>query len=74
MLSLIFYKNGIYFKNGKYKIISFFAKKARGMMSRYIIKNKIKDAKDLKSFDSAGYIFNESESNDSTFVFLRKQN
>ncbi|MBL4707159.1 MAG: peroxide stress protein YaaA, partial [Flavobacteriales bacterium] len=46
-------------KNGNYKIISFFAKKARGYMSRYIIENQISDPKDLEGFDTAGYRFNK---------------
>lgn len=45
-------------KNGEYKLISFFAKKARGMMARYVIDHRIKRAADLTSFDSAGYQFN----------------
>ena len=45
-------------KNGKYKIISFYAKKARGMMASYIIENKIQNSEDLKNFTEAGYKFN----------------
>ncbi len=45
-------------KNGEYKLISFFAKKARGMMSRYVIDNRIKKREDLTGFDTAGYRFN----------------
>ncbi|MBT7611249.1 MAG: peroxide stress protein YaaA [Bacteriovoracaceae bacterium] len=57
-------------KDGKYKIISFFAKKARGMMSRYIIDHKITDPKELLKFDTAGYIYNPelSTKNEPTFV------
>ncbi len=60
-------------KNDKYKIISFFAKKARGLMTRFIIQNKITDPEHLKTFDLAGYIFNPHLSNDTEFVFTREQ-
>lgn len=59
------------FKNGKYKIISFFAKKARGLMSRYIVKNQIKKVEDLKGFDLDGYSFDESESTKNKLAFKR---
>ena len=61
------------FKNGQYKIISFYAKKARGSMSAYIIKNKLKNPEDIKSFNVDGYKFNQSKSNATNYVFLRKQ-
>ncbi|WNC67779.1 peroxide stress protein YaaA [Thalassotalea nanhaiensis] len=60
-------------KNGQYKMISFFAKKARGFMARYIIENQITDVEQLKSFDVAGYGYNEALSTDSVPVFTRKQ-
>ncbi len=60
------------YKNGEYKIISFFAKKARGMMVQYVIKNKLKKVEDLKSFDTAGYYFSEADSTDSKLVFKRE--
>ncbi len=60
------------YKNGKYKIISFYAKKARGLMSAYIIKNRIKDPEDIKAFDVDGYKFSKSESDAANWVFLRK--
>lgn len=60
-------------KNGDYKIISFFAKKARGLMSAYIIKNRMTDAEQMKDFDWQGYGFNEALSNASEWVFTRKQ-
>lgn len=60
-------------KNGEYKMISFFAKKARGMMSAYIIKNRITKAEDLKGFDYEGYKYNASLSKPGTPVFTRKQ-
>ena len=61
------------YKNGEYKIISFFAKKARGMMARFIIDNKIDDPKDLQSFDISKYKYNKKESTDLFPVFLRKK-
>ena len=61
------------YKNGKYKTISFFAKKARGLMSAYIIKNKLKNPEELKAFNVDGYKFNQAESNATNYVFLRKQ-
>ncbi|ABD83079.1 peroxide stress protein YaaA [Saccharophagus degradans] len=60
-------------KDGKYKIISFFAKKARGLMSAYIIKNKLTQVEQLKSFDWDGYTFNKAMSDGSELVFTRKQ-
>ncbi|MDG1025659.1 MAG: peroxide stress protein YaaA [Gammaproteobacteria bacterium] len=59
------------FSNGKYKIVSFFAKKARGYMAAYIIKNRIKDPKKLREFDVEGYRYSEDESTASEPVFLR---
>ncbi len=59
--------------NGKYRIVSFFAKKARGEMAAYIIKNKIISPKKLTEFDVNGYKFCGNESDDTTLVFKRKQ-
>jgi hypothetical protein len=59
------------FKNGKYKIISFFAKKARGSMARYIIDHSINKVSDIKKFDVDGYSFNEPMSKGNTWVFTR---
>ena len=59
------------FKNGQYKMISFFAKKARGLMSRFILKNELKKSEDLKHFDADGYYFSEKESSMNQLVFLR---
>ena len=61
------------FKNGQYKIISFFAKKARGAMSAYLIKNKITAVDDIKAFDVDGYSFSKKLSSEKDFVFTRKQ-
>ncbi len=60
-------------KNGVYKIISFYAKKARGLMSRYIIQNKLTTPEGIKQFDVAGYQFNAAESNDREWVFMREE-
>ncbi|RTE65517.1 peroxide stress protein YaaA [Amphritea opalescens] len=60
-------------KNGQYKIISFYAKKARGLMCRYAIKNRINDAEQLKQFDLAGYQYDEDQSKGDTWVFTRKE-
>jgi hypothetical protein len=59
-------------KNGQYKMISFFAKKARGLMARYIIENEISTVEQLKQFDLDGYEFNESFSANNDLVFTRK--
>lgn len=58
-------------KNGQYKIISFYAKKARGLMSRYIIQNQLNDAEHLKDFDLDGYRFADSMSDGDTWTFIR---
>lgn len=60
-------------KNGKQKIISFYAKKARGMMSAFIIQNKISRADDLKQFDTAGYAFDAKQSTATEWVFTRPE-
>ncbi|WP_417546515.1 peroxide stress protein YaaA [Marinobacter sp.] len=60
-------------KNGQYKMISFYAKKARGLMCRYAILNRITDANDLKGFDLDGYYFSEDQSDKNSWVFLRDE-
>ena len=60
-------------KNGKYKVISFYAKKARGLMARYIIDNKIERAEDLKSFNTDGYYFDAESSLKGELVFKRNE-
>ena len=60
-------------KNGQYKIISFYAKKARGLMAAYIIKNKITQPEKLKAFDVDGYRFSEELSKSKEWVFLRDE-
>ncbi|HPF51204.1 MAG TPA: peroxide stress protein YaaA [Draconibacterium sp.] len=58
-------------KNGEYKMISFFAKRARGLMTRFILENKINRSEDLQAFDSEGYVFNPRLSKPGTPVFTR---
>lgn len=60
-------------KDGEAKIVSFFAKKARGMMARFAIDNRIDKAADLKAFDVAGYRFVAEQSDDTTYTFARPQ-
>lgn len=60
-------------KNGTYKIISFFAKKARGRMSAYIIQNKITDPQHIKKFNWDGYGYNKGMSSDFEWVFTRPE-
>ena len=58
-------------KNGDYKTIAIFSKKARGMMTRFIIDNNITDINDLKSFNYDGYLFSEPLSSKKEFIFTR---
>ncbi|MGO1233347.1 MAG: peroxide stress protein YaaA, partial [Marinobacter sp.] len=60
-------------KNGQYKMISFYAKKARGLMCRYAIQNRITNAEDLKGFNLDGYYFSEDQSDNNNWVFLRDE-
>ena len=60
-------------KNGQYKIISFFAKKARGLMARYILENRVEDVEGLKNFEVDGYVFSEEQSSSTELVYLRNQ-
>ena len=60
-------------KNGQYKMISFYAKKARGMMTRYIAENRLTDPEAIKDFDTAGYHYSEELSRGDDWVFLRRQ-
>ena len=59
-------------KTDKFKIISFFAKKARGLMSAFIIKNKITNVEDIKKFDDDGYSYNSAMSEGDKWVFTRE--
>lgn len=58
-------------KNGQYQMISFFAKRARGLMCRFIVQNKITDPEELKAFDLEGYYFNNQLSKGDNWVFTR---
>jgi cytoplasmic iron level regulating protein YaaA (DUF328/UPF0246 family) len=58
-------------KNGKYKVISFFAKKARGQMARFIIENELNEPDGLKKFKKGGYKYNKAESTARELVFTR---
>jgi len=58
-------------KNGQYKIISFYAKKARGLMARYVIKERVNEASALKDFSSEGYRYSPKHSGENRLVFLR---
>lgn len=60
-------------KNGKFKVISFYAKKARGLMSRYIIQQRLTDPAQLKQFDLDGYRFAAEESSEAEWVFKRNE-
>ncbi|MCR4530694.1 peroxide stress protein YaaA [Acinetobacter venetianus] len=60
-------------KNGKYKVISFYAKKARGLMARYLIENQLNQAEQLKAFDSEGYYFDAESSSNKELVFKRDE-
>lgn len=60
-------------KNGKYKVISFYAKKARGLMSRFIIQNKLTKTDQLADFNLEGYQFDESQSKGNELIFTRPE-
>ena len=59
------------YKNGQYKVISFYAKKARGLMARYILENQVEEVADLHNFTEQGYYFSEEQSSGNDLVFLR---
>lgn len=59
------------FKNGQYKFLSVFGKKARGLMARFIIQNKLSDPEQIKLFDLEGYYYNDNLSRDTEWVFTR---
>jgi len=59
------------FKNGSYRPIHIFLKKARGYMTSYIVKNRVEDPESLKLFDWEGYEYNDKLSNDANWVFTR---
>lgn len=59
-------------RNGTYKIISFYAKKARGLMTRFVVENQIDKAEDLQAFDLEGYLYNPRLSTPAKPVFTRE--
>ena len=59
------------FKNGDYKVIMVFAKRARGLMAKYIVKNNISDPEQIKLFDTDGYSFDVNQSSEDEWVFTR---
>ncbi|HVK94388.1 MAG TPA: peroxide stress protein YaaA [Noviherbaspirillum sp.] len=59
-------------KGGRYKVISFYAKRARGLMARYAAFNAVRDPEKLKAFDSEGYAFDPHASTGQTWVFRRR--
>ena len=61
------------YKGGKYKVISFFAKRARGLLARYAIEKKIQNPEKLKDFKVEGYAYVASESDDNRLVFRRRE-
>lgn len=60
-------------KNGQYKIISFYAKKARGMMARFMAKEQVTELAQLEQFNYGGYYYSAEHSDDKTLVFLRDE-
>lgn len=58
-------------KNGKVKVISFFAKRARGEMCNYIVKNRISSVSQIKEFNRNSYVFSEEDSTETRLVFIR---
>ncbi|MBC8318289.1 MAG: peroxide stress protein YaaA, partial [Desulfobulbaceae bacterium] len=60
-------------KNGKAKTIAIFAKQARGMMTEYILKNKIEDTDEIKKFTTEGYSYSPADSDDKQWTFCRRQ-
>ena len=60
-------------KDGQYKIISFYAKRARGLMARFVVDNRITDIADLKNFKSEGYRYSAAESKPDKPVFRRAE-
>ena len=61
------------YKNGQYKVISFHAKKARGMMAAWLIRHRVSDRDALAGFDAGGYRYSAEESTTERPVFLRRQ-
>jgi len=60
-------------KDSEFKVLSFFAKQARGLMGRYIIQHKLTNPEDIKDFDAAGYRYNKRLSNGDKWTFTRSK-
>jgi cytoplasmic iron level regulating protein YaaA (DUF328/UPF0246 family) len=60
------------YKNGEYKMLGVYAKKARGMLSRFVVRNRITDPEDIKAFAEDGYRFNARLSRGNTWTFTRR--
>ncbi|MFQ5533832.1 MAG: peroxide stress protein YaaA [Sphingomonadales bacterium] len=60
-------------RGGSYRVLPLFAKRARGMMARYIVQNRLREVESLKNFDRAGYRFSPEASSQTELVFLRDQ-
>ena len=60
-------------KNGKTRIVAIFAKRARGMMADYILRNRIEDPEDLKKFRLGGYRYSKADSDENQWTFVRPQ-
>ena len=58
-------------KNGSYRMIGVYAKRARGLMSRYIIENRLQDPELMKGFNTDGYRFSEQQSKGDQWAFVR---
>jgi len=59
------------FKNGEYKTIAIYSKRARGLMARYVIDNKVESVSDLKHFSSDKYRFSDKLSSKNELIFTR---
>ena len=59
------------FSKGKYKVLSFYAKRARGLMANYIVQHKVNDWEELKDFNLDGYYYHPESSSQKQLVFLR---
>ncbi len=69
IIDVVFREN----KDGKLKTIAIYSKRARGLMARFIVKEKVEAPEALKAFNTEGYCFNDSLSDDQTFIFIRKR-
>tara|TARA_B100000902_G_scaffold396682_1_gene458381 strand:- start:20004 stop:20762 length:759 start_codon:yes stop_codon:yes gene_type:complete len=58
-------------KNGKAKVVSFFAKRSRGEMCNFIVKNRINDINQIKKFNRNNYVFSQEESDENNYIFIR---